>query len=131
MQRIGKVSSWRALRATCVVLALGAGLAGCVVQDQRPIPPVVAQKATVEIPQDELLDVGIHMFDPNIPQDPAEQEKRRIYPDVRKACCATRSRPPANGARCGCCLPRVPAATSTSTHASWNPTAGNCSLRSP
>jgi len=85
MHRIANGSTWRALRAACVVLALGAGVAGCVVQDQRPIPPVIAQKATAEIPQDELLDVGIRMFDPNIPQDPAEQEKRRIYPDVRKA----------------------------------------------
>jgi hypothetical protein len=82
---IGRVSTVRAVRAACVALALGVGLAGCVVQDQRPVPPVVAQKATAEIPQDELLDVGIHMFDPNIPADPAEQEKRRIYPDVRKA----------------------------------------------
>lgn len=85
MHRIATGSAWRALRAACIVVALGAGLAGCVVQDQRPVPPVVAQKATAEIPQDELLDVGIHMFDPNVPQDPAEQEKRRIYPDVRKA----------------------------------------------
>jgi hypothetical protein len=85
MHRIANGSTWRALRAACIVIALGAGVAGCVVQDQRPIPPVIAQKATAEIPQDELLDVGIHMFDPNIPEDPAEQEKRRIYPDVRKA----------------------------------------------
>jgi hypothetical protein len=85
MHRIATGSTWRALRTACIVLALGAGTAGCVVQDQRPVPPVIAQKATAEIPQDELLDVGIHMFDPNIPQDPAEQEKRRIYPDVRKA----------------------------------------------
>ena len=85
MQRTATGSSWRALRTACIVLALGAGIAGCMVQDQRPVPPVIAQKATAEIPQDELLDVGIHMFDPNIPQDPAEQEKRRIYPDVRKA----------------------------------------------
>ena len=28
--------------------------------------PVVAQKATAEIPQAELLDVGVRMFDPNI-----------------------------------------------------------------
>jgi hypothetical protein len=69
----------------CVLLLLGVGLAGCMVQDQRPVTPIVAQKATAEIPQDELLDVGIHMFDPNIPADPAEQEKRRIFPDVRKA----------------------------------------------
>lgn len=85
MHRVATGSAWRAMRTACIVLALGAGIAGCVVQDQRPVPPVIAQKATAEIPQDELLDVGIHMFDPNIPQDPAEQEKRRIYPDVRKA----------------------------------------------
>ncbi len=66
-----------------VTLTLGA--AGCVVHDERPMPPVVAQKATAEIPQAELLDVGIRMFDANIPADPAEQEKRGIYPDVRKA----------------------------------------------
>lgn len=47
--------------------------------------PIVAQKATAEIPQDELLDVGVRMFDPNIPTDSAELEKRRIFPDVRKA----------------------------------------------
>ena len=73
------------LRTVLVVLALGAGVSGCVVQDQRPMAPVVAQRATAEIPQAELLDVGIHMFDPNIPPDLAEQEKRRIFPEVRKA----------------------------------------------
>ncbi|MGB7905716.1 MAG: hypothetical protein WCF43_13540, partial [Steroidobacteraceae bacterium] len=77
--------SKRAWRACGVVLALMLGAAGCVVQDERPMAPVVAQKATAEIPQAELLDVGVRMFDPNIPQDVAEQEKRRIYPDVRKA----------------------------------------------
>ena len=49
------------------------------------MPVVVAQKATAEIPQDELLDVGIHLFDPNIPEDEKKQEQQRIYPDVRKA----------------------------------------------
>jgi hypothetical protein len=75
----------RRLCAAGGLLALGLVLAGCVVQDQRPVRPVLAQKATAEIPQDELLDVGIHMFDPNIPAEMIEQEKRRIYPDVRKA----------------------------------------------
>jgi hypothetical protein len=63
------------------VVALG----GCVVQDQRPVVPVVAQKATAEIPERELLDVGVRLFDPNIPADEKEQEKLRVYPDVRKA----------------------------------------------
>ena len=79
------VGAGRAWRACSVVLVLMLGAAGCVVQDERPMAPVVAQKATAEIPQAELLDVGVRMFDPNIPPDPAEQEKRGIYPDVRKA----------------------------------------------
>ena len=43
------------------------------------------QKATSEVPERELLDVGVRLFDPNIPADEKEQEKQRIYPDVRKA----------------------------------------------
>jgi hypothetical protein len=70
--------------ATLAVLALGAS-AGCVVQEQRPVIPIVAQKATAEIPEDELLDVGIRVFDPNIPADTEAQEKQRIFPEVRKA----------------------------------------------
>jgi hypothetical protein len=75
----------RALRAVFLGAALLVAASGCVVQDQRPMPPVVAQKATAEIPQDELLDVGIHVFDPNVPEDEKTQEKLRIFPDVRKA----------------------------------------------
>jgi hypothetical protein len=59
--------------------------AGCVVQDKRPMTPIVAQKATAEIPPDELLDVGIHVFDPNIPKDEKKLETERVFPDVRKA----------------------------------------------
>ena len=68
----------------CAFAALGF-LAGCVTRDERPIVPVAAQKATAEIPQDELLDVGVRLFEPNIPADEKEQEKRGVYPDVRKA----------------------------------------------
>ena len=78
-------SPWRALRAGLLLAALAVAAAGCVVQDQRPIPPVVAKKATTEIPQDELLDVGVHIFDANVPEDEKEQESKRIFPDVRKA----------------------------------------------
>jgi hypothetical protein len=58
---------------------------GCVVEQQRPMATVVAQKATAEIPEQELLDVGIRLFDPNIPVDEKKQAEQRIYPDVRKA----------------------------------------------
>ena len=73
----------RAGLAAAALLALAT--TGCVVRDQRPMAPVVAQKATAEIPQDELLDVGIHVFDPNVPEDEKEQEQKRIFPEVRKA----------------------------------------------
>ena len=37
-------------------IALAAfGLTGCITTDERPIVPVVAQKATAEIPQDEAV----------------------------------------------------------------------------
>lgn len=47
--------------------------------------PVVAQKSTAEIPQDELLDVGIRLFDPNVPAEQVDQERERVFPEVRKA----------------------------------------------
>jgi hypothetical protein len=50
---------------------------------------VEAMQATVHIPEDELLDVGIRVFDPGIPKDIEGDDealaKKRIYPDLRKA----------------------------------------------
>jgi hypothetical protein len=60
-------------------------LAGCMVQEQRPMQRVAAQKATTEVPQEELLDVAVRLFDPNIPADEKKQEDEGIFPDVRKA----------------------------------------------
>jgi hypothetical protein len=70
------------LALACAALA---AMSGCVVQQQKPIKRLYAEKATTEVPADELLDVGIRLFDPNIPEDPAEQEKKRVFPDVRQA----------------------------------------------
>jgi hypothetical protein len=75
----------RAFLAAFGALLAATLLAGCVVNEQRPMPRVVAERATSEVPEDELLDVGVRLFDPNVPGDEKEQEKRRIYPEVRKA----------------------------------------------
>ena len=75
----------RAWPMLAVALAALAPLQGCVVQDQRPMARIAAQKATAEIPQDELLDVGVRLFDPNVPGDEKKQEAERIFPEVRKA----------------------------------------------
>ena len=72
------------------VLLLGAGLtAGCVVHESRPLPQLQAVQATEEVPQERLLDVGIHVFDAGIPKEIEENpdlaDEKRIYPDIRKA----------------------------------------------
>ena len=64
-------------------------LSGCVVQETRPLPQLQAEQARTEVPEHELLDVGVRLFDANIPQavldDPDLADKVRIYPDIRRA----------------------------------------------
>jgi hypothetical protein len=81
------VNAARGARCVALVAALAAVtlLGGCVVQDERPMERIPATKATVEVPEAELLDVGIRVFDPNVPERTEEQEKKRVFPDVRKA----------------------------------------------
>ena len=54
----------------------------------KPLPKIAAVQSTQQIPEDELLDVAIHEFDPGLPKDVSDEDapaKKRIYPDVRKA----------------------------------------------
>jgi hypothetical protein len=55
------------------------------VQDQRPMVRVPAEKATAEVPSDELLDIAVRLFDANVPADEKKQEEEGIYPEVRNA----------------------------------------------
>ena len=68
---------------------LALALSGCVVSETRPQPKVHPVQATAEIPDNELLDVGVRIFDPGIPpeveNDAELQAKKGIYPDVRRA----------------------------------------------
>jgi hypothetical protein len=70
------------------VLAVALMAAGCV-KETRPVPVMQATQATTEIPAEQLLDVGVHIFDPGIPpeveDDPELMDKRRIYPEIRRA----------------------------------------------
>ena len=62
---------------------------GCVTKETRPLPLLQATQATTEIPAEQLLDVGVHIFNAGIPkaveEDPDLADKTRIYPDIRKA----------------------------------------------
>jgi hypothetical protein len=68
---------------TFVVLSIG--LSGCVVHETRPLPQLQAIQASTEIPAEQLLDVGVKLFDPNVPEDEKVLEREHIFPEVRKA----------------------------------------------
>ena len=74
--------------ALVLVFAGMLAAAGCV-KETRPQTVLQATQATAEIPADQLLDVGVHIFDPGIPKavedDPDMADKLRIYPDIRQA----------------------------------------------
>lgn len=53
--------------------------------ETRPLPRINAIQAASEIPPEELLDVGVRLFDENVPADEKIREKERIFPDVRRA----------------------------------------------
>jgi hypothetical protein len=70
-------------------VAVVACLSGCMVNETKPLPKINPVQAKTQIPEDELLDVGIHEFDVNITEAQAKDTealaKQRIYPDIRKA----------------------------------------------
>ena len=67
------------------LLVLAAGLAGCVTQETLPQPLSVAHKAEAGVAEPLLLDVGVGVFDPNVPPSEKEQMSEGIDPDVRAA----------------------------------------------
>ncbi len=77
-------------RTTAIGLVFaGALLASACVKETRPLPILQATQATIEIPAAQLLDVGVHIFDPGVPkeveEDPEMMDKTRIYPEIRQA----------------------------------------------
>jgi hypothetical protein len=65
------------------VAALGAG--GCMTHETRPQQRVKLVQAASEIPESQLLDVGVRLFDENLPKDEKVMEEKHIFPEVRKA----------------------------------------------
>jgi len=52
-----------------VLAAIAFGATGCVTHETRPLPRVKAIQAAQEIPAEQLLDVGVRLFDENVPED--------------------------------------------------------------
>jgi hypothetical protein len=75
------------MNRTTIYLALGAAfaLSGCVMHETRPLPQIKAEQASAEIPEAQLLDVGVRLFEENVPKDEKQLERKHIFPEVRKA----------------------------------------------
>jgi hypothetical protein len=77
------------LRISAGVVFTALQLGGCMVQEERPQPKLAPIQPQAEIPQSQLLDVGVRLFDPGIPadvmSDPELQVKKGIFPDLRRA----------------------------------------------
>jgi len=63
----------------------GLMLQACSVSQTVKYDEVEMETAQSEIPTHELLDVGIILFDPNIPESPEKQQKDFVFPEVRRA----------------------------------------------
>jgi len=64
--------------------ALAAVLIGCASQSGGPQSPTQAIQATTEIPRDQILDVGIEVFDPGLPPQ-GQPMPDDIFPELREA----------------------------------------------
>jgi hypothetical protein len=71
-----------------MALALSALCGGCISTTVIKTNPEPTLKATREVPEPELLDVGIAIFDPGLPTTDEEREKaikELVFPEVRQA----------------------------------------------
>ena len=74
-------SGRRLVQGLCFAF-LAAALSGCVSQTVKSTSVPSLQAPTETVPEDELLDVAVAIFDPGL--DVADEEER-IYPEVRRA----------------------------------------------
>ena len=67
-------------------LVLLLGTAAWAQTDEAP-PPVgdVALRVPAETPEEQLLDVGLALFDPGVPEDKSSHSKLGIFPEIRKS----------------------------------------------
>lgn len=72
-------------RVACAAMLAGTLLAGgCVSYEVRKANAEPVIEAERDIPEQQLLDVGVAVLDPGIPEDEAEREKQGVYSEVRK-----------------------------------------------
>ena len=59
--------------------------AACTTQTVKKVNSVKVVQAELEVPEEALLDIGLVVFDPGIPENQEIREKNNVFPQVRKA----------------------------------------------
>lgn len=75
----------RALSLLLCALLASTLLGGCVSKQVKRVNEVQAERAQQELPADEVLDIVVTRFDPNVPETIKEQQEQGIFPAVREA----------------------------------------------
>lgn len=72
---------------SAMIMAALAGLmlAGCVTHETKPLPRVQPVQSATQIPTEQLLDVAVRLFDPNVPETEEEQAEQAVFAEVRRA----------------------------------------------
>ncbi|MFK7956177.1 MAG: hypothetical protein AB8B96_08780 [Lysobacterales bacterium] len=73
------------IRQLALLIACAVTLSACTTQTVKTVNSVPIDKADQELSQEQLLDVGLQIFDPGIPADQKDQDDDNIYPAVRRA----------------------------------------------
>jgi hypothetical protein len=74
-----------AARHGAVVAMVAFVLVGCVSETVRTVDMTPPKQAATTVPEALLLDVGVMVFEPNVPDDYDKQVKENISPEVRRA----------------------------------------------
>ena len=75
----------RAARRLVLGATLPFLLAGCVSETVRVVDMTPPQRLAEAMPEELLLDIGVAVFDANVPEDYDEQVERNVQPEVRRA----------------------------------------------
>lgn len=68
-----------------LMLTMAVLMAGCVSTELRSVDMTPPEQSRAMMPEELLLDVGVAVVDPNIPEDYDEQIDRLVQPEVRRA----------------------------------------------
>lgn len=68
-----------------LLLSALAILAGCVSQEVRTVDMTPPERLERPLPEEQLLDVGVAVFDANVPEEYDERIEQLVQPDIRNA----------------------------------------------